>query len=376
MLIYFSVIIFCFLLSTVRLPKYLENSALILIALFLCFGYMTGTDWYSYESYYNNVKLSQEVEETREFGYFLLQTLSIKLGLDFWEFHILIKLLVFLSLINFVRWLKVNIFLFLALFIPTIGLYLFVDCPFRNLIAFGFSLIAFKKLFQNQIMGFLIYTFIAINFHISALFLLLIFFIYKIELKNSIIVITTIIIYSIAFNTEFLITKLYLPLVKIFPEIDERISGYLVNNDFISNTMNLGSYIRLFIILIFIFFKNNSVQGGKYSSYIFNLSIIFLMLYPLGISVKIIQRIALYLSPFFALGIIYLLRSLQIRTNIYILSLFFILFSFWQTYSLVTVDFRYIPYTNYIPYFCKKDFPSMEYRYKYNKTVSPYKHKK
>ena len=100
------------------------------------------------------------------------------------------------------------------------------------------------------------------------------------------------------------------------------------------------------------------------------------MLYPLGISMKIIQRITIYISPFFVLGVIYLLKSLEIKTNRYLMSLFFVVFTFWQTYNMVTVDYRYVPYSNYLHHWVKKDFPSIEYRRNYNKNKSPYKEKK
>jgi len=373
MYIYITIILFCFLLSTVKLPKSIENSALVLIALFLCFGYMTGTDWYNYEKYYYNKSLAEGISKTREFGYFYLQTAIEELGVNFWIFHITIKVLVFYSLIKFIRKFDVNIFLFLALFIPEAGFYLFIDCPFRNLIAFGFCLIAFHKLFENKIYSFFIYVFIAINFHASAMVMLLLFFVYKKDLKTAFVLSATLIIYSLAFNIEFLITSIYTPLIKISPTLGERFKEYLLNTRFISHDFNIGSYIRIMILLILLLFKEKIISEVKNRPYILTFSFILLMLYPLGVSLKILQRFILYLFPFYTLSILYLLKSIQVKTNIYILSLLFVSFSLMQTYKTVSKDYRYVPYTNYLIYSIQNNFPPLEYRHQYNHKNSPYK---
>ncbi|NLO71924.1 MAG: EpsG family protein [Porphyromonadaceae bacterium] len=376
MLIYLSVILFCLILAFFKLPKFVENGALILIAVFLCFGYMTGTDWYNYEIYYNNIDIAEKILKNRESGYLIVQSFFSRIGVDFWVFHIAVKLLVFIALIYFLKIFDVNIFFFLVFFIPFAGFYLFIDCPFRNLIAFGFSLIAFRKLFENKHISFFVFTFLALLFHISALFLIFTYVIYKRDFKVLFIIITTVIIYSLAFNAKFIINKIYLPLIEISPVINARLGGYVVDSRYITDSINLGSFLRLFIILIMVIFKNIIVGESKFRLYIFNLGILYLILYPLGISMKVIQRIIIYISPFFVLGILFLLKSFKIKSNRYLMGLFFVLFTFWQTYSLVTVDYRYVPYSNYLYHWVKKDFPSIEYRRDYNKKKSPYKKKK
>jgi len=334
---------------------------------------MTGTDWYSYEQYYNNNLLAIEVAKIREPGYFYLQTLIRNIGVDFWIFHIAIKLLVFYSLINFIHHFKLNVFLFLAIFIPGIGLNLFIDCPFRTLIAFGICLQAYNKLFENKTLSYFLYVIVAMSFHITAVIMVPIYFVYKKDIKIAFAIIATLLIYTFAFNVHFLVSNIYIPLTKISPMISDRLKSYLINSQFISDKINAGSFIRLFILFILLLFKKKITSGEKIRSYIFNLSILYLIFYPLGISLKVIQRFTLFLFPFYAISIVQLLKSIEIKSNLYILSLFFVLFSLQQTYNTVSADFRYVPYTNYMPYFIKNDFPSIEYRHKYNLKNSPYK---
>jgi hypothetical protein len=357
------------------MPKSVKNTALVLIAVFLCFGYTTGTDWYNYELFYNNVKLSEETAKSREFGYFLLQNFAIKLGFDFWIFHITLKVLVFAALIYFIRYFKVNVFLFLAIFIADIGLYLFIDCPFRNLIALGFSLIAITKLFDNKPVSYFIFVFLAVNFHVSAIIMVLVYFIYKKNIQTLFVLIAAVLIYTISFNIDFLITKIYLPLANASPIIAERLGSYFNDSRFIADKINTGTIIRLFVLFILLLFKQRIIESDdKKALYIYSISILLLLIYPLGISMKILQRFVLFLFPFYTLGILYLLKSLKIKTNLYLIGSFFVLLSFLQTYNTITTDFRYVPYTNYLySHVIKRESPSMEYRYQYNRKHSPYK---
>lgn len=358
-----------------KLPKYIENSALILISLFLCFGYMTGSDWYNYEQYYSNPHFSKELDRI-EIGYLYLQGFFGKLGLNFWIFHITLKVLVFYLIVSFTRWLNINTFLFLAFFIPEIGFYLFIDCPFRNLIAFGISLVALKALFENKKLKFVIYAFIAITFHLSSFFLIIIYFICKKNIKTSIIIITALLVYIIAFNVDSLISNIYIPLTKISPLISEKLKGYFLNSHYISDKFSIGTFVRLIILLFMLLYKKTIISEDNTRKYIYNLSVLFLLIYPFGVTMKIFYRLSLFLVPFYIVSIIYLLTSFKIKTNKYLLYLFVVLLYFKQTYSLITYDSKYIPYTNYISYLIKNDFPNIEYRHQYNFKHSPYKGKK
>ena len=44
----------------------MEIGALVFIAIFLCFSYMAGTDWYNYETYYNHIETANKVLKTRK----------------------------------------------------------------------------------------------------------------------------------------------------------------------------------------------------------------------------------------------------------------------------------------------------------------------
>lgn len=372
MLIYFAVILFCLFLSIFKLPKSIENFALLIIAIFLCCGYMTGSDWYNYEQYYTNPDYSKQLAKL-EFGYVWVQTFFSKIGVDFWLFHIAAKLLVFYALVSFIRSFNVNIFLFLAFFIPEVGFYLFIDCPFRNLIALGFSFIAFKNLFENKTTNFFIFALIAMCFHLSAVIMIVFYFVYKKNIKTLTVLIISFILYVLAFNVDFLMTNIYIPLTKISSLISERLKNYFLDPRYISEKISLGIFIRLFVLLVLLLFKETIISGDKKRQYVYNLSVIFLLIYPFGVTIKIFNRLSLFIVPFYIMCISYLLSSFTVKVNKYLLYTFFILLYLKQTYSLVTYDYKYVPYTNYINYVVKNEYPDIEYRHQYNPKHSSYK---
>jgi hypothetical protein len=206
--------------------------------------------------------------------------------------------------------------------------------------------------------------------------MILVYFIYRKDFKISFVLVLAAVVYTSAFNADFLIKKIYVPLINLIPAIGDRLVGYFFNADFKANSINLGAFIRLFVLFILLLFKQTIVQKGeKYASF-FNLSILLLLIYPLGISMKILQRFPLFLFPVYILGIIYLLKSFEIKMNMYLLTAFFVALSFLQTYNTITADFRYVPYSNYLYHLKKKDLPDIEYRYQYNRKHSPYRNNK
>lgn len=356
-----------------KLPKHVENIGLLIIAVFVCGGYMTGTDWYMYEEFYNNLKFADIAAKNKESSYFLLQTTISNLGVDFWTFHIVIKLLVFYTLIFFVRSFKINVFLFLALFLPEVGLYLFVDCPFRNLISFGIALIAFKKLFEHKLISFFIFVFFASLFHFSALFLVIVYFLYRFNIKIYAVIVLTIALYILAFNVDFLIENIYLPLANKIPVLQDRLKSYFLDSGYIATEINKGTYVRLIILFILLLFKDLIIANDKNKQLVYNLTILFLLIYPFGVTMKIFHRFSIYLIPFYTFSIIYMLKSFSYKVNKYIIYSFFVIWSLMQTYVLVIYDYRYVPYSNYFIHFIKKDLPDIEYRSEFNKKHSPYK---
>ena len=82
-----------YLIPDLRVHKTLIILFQIYICVFLCFGYMCGSDWRSYENMYN----SYSVEDISliEPAYYTCALLCKSIGLSFWPFFITLKVILF-----------------------------------------------------------------------------------------------------------------------------------------------------------------------------------------------------------------------------------------------------------------------------------------
>jgi hypothetical protein len=95
------------------LPLYFDKGQLkkrniviyyIILPLFLCFGYMIGSDWRSYELFYENINSINDITLLgREPGYFILGYFLKLIGFDFWAFSITIKLIGYYIFLEFYK---------------------------------------------------------------------------------------------------------------------------------------------------------------------------------------------------------------------------------------------------------------------------------
>ena len=96
------IIIYCLILffafnKKAENTKIIFNLLLLLLGIFLCFGYMTGSDWRVYEQLYNSLNFSNLLENVKgfEFGYPITQIIFKSLGFSFWPFFIILKIICF-----------------------------------------------------------------------------------------------------------------------------------------------------------------------------------------------------------------------------------------------------------------------------------------
>lgn len=369
MAIYFFVVGLCFFLSKIKRSKCIDIIVMFFLMLFLCGGYMVGTDWKIYErAYYDSNILN---EHDFEIGYNILQLAFSRLGFDFWTFSILFKSLSFIVILYVVKRFPINLYLFLSLFICEIGLYLFIDCPFRNMIAVTISLCAYKYLRENNLKMYYLYVGIASLFHLSALLLLFFPFIIKLNISNIKIVIIFILSYIIAFNINVFFETILNKLFQVSPLLKNALLVYVLNDDFVSFNMNIGSIYRV-LILILLLANRNNLETMKDGQIIFRLSMFFLIIYPFAISLKIFNRFLLYEYVFYFIAVLYSLRLIKKKIIQQVIYTIVLCFAIFKLYTTITADYRYIPYTNYFTYTLIHGEKGIIYREDYNYRYSPY----
>ena len=372
MFVYYFSVLSCFFATFLK-DKKIKTFILIGLELFLCACYMCGTDWRNYEYAYNHSSLATVDQELFELGYSYLQAIFHTIGIDFWLFHIVFKFLVFSSLCYFVRVFKQDVFLFWFLFLPDMGLYLFIDCPFRNLLAAGGFFWAIKFLLNRNAVFFFAITVLLAQIHSSAYFLVIVYLFSNIFVKSKYFIILFVLSNILAYRLDLIVDYILFPLIGVDGYLGERVRNYFMRDEFWSSTVALGTIYRVtsfFIILYNRKFIENSFAYGKY---VFNLSMLFFMIYPFGMSMKMIQRFLFYTMPFFIISIEIIFRDIKLLSMSFQKRMLFMIFFFWgmiKIYQITSYDYRYIPYTNYFEYI--GNHPAYSYRSLYNIQKSPY----
>lgn len=376
MILYFSILSVCLLASFGSITKHqkIERILIVILALFFCLGYMTGSDWRSYETYYSwlNEGISGFLM-VMEPGYHSLAWIFYKLGVSFWPFFIILKLFTFFCLIGFIqKYSDKNRFFVITFFLFIFGLYLFIDNPMRNVIAICISYYSYQYLEDKRWGKFLFVILVAVMFHLSAILLLLICPFYPIKTSN-----TKLVLLFLLFNVfiiisyEFLILKI-IGAFSFIPIIEEKVLHYFIDGSGLENNrlLSLGFIIQ-FIFFLLVLYKRKQIEGLTNGHLIFWGTVCYIFLYRIAAIVPIFYRLQLYMSIFYAIGVVCVLTLLLKKSNKFVYAMFLTCYLFYMTYTLITSSYKYIPYTNYISYMFSPELPFSE-RSEYNHINSPY----
>lgn len=367
----FYILIFFLLL----LPIFFDNGKItkrnsiiyyLVLPLFLCFGYMTGSDWRNYEINYADINSFNDVFNTyNEKGYYFLGYIFKLLGLNFWDYAITIKLIGYYIFLFFYRKYSTDNVFGLIFFFVNFALFLWIDHPARNFCAIAIYLFSFKYIYEKKFFKYLLICLIASIFHLSAIFLIPVYFFNKSYSKNLYLILVSLSV------VLFFISNTFVPYIESLSNtffLFSRFNSY-INELYIGKTMNIFRFLFNVCIVFLAILKKKEIEKYKYGTLIINLSVIYLLIFSLGNINIILFRFNFYYVFPFTILITYLFCILHLLNNkIYKYAI--ILISFLYMHNLTTKDSRYIPYTNYISYIFKEK-PSYYYRIHYNINNSP-----
>lgn len=363
----------CFNASLANSKSY-RNFIIILLAIFFCFGYMTGSDWRSYETYYGWMKSDNDsFLLPLEPGYIIYSFLFARLGIDFWYFFIATKVVLFIAVIcNLKKYANNNFILNLVFFFFFFGLFLFIDNPMRNFIAVALTTISYKYIIDRKFLPFCLLVLLASMFHLSAIMFLFFYFLYPIKIGN-----TKIVIYYILFNILFVLLyqKIIITVFDLFsfiPIVQAKLELYFIGGEELvdNQIFSLGFIIQI-ILFILILWKRKAIEELPYGKLIFWGSISYLFLYRIGLLVDIFYRLQLYFCILYTIGVCAIYKVLYIRNNKIFFISFVLSYLLLVTYITITGSYKYVPYTNYLQFIFDNDL-SFDERAEYNFLNSPY----
>jgi hypothetical protein len=344
------------------------------LMLFLCFGYMTGSDWRGYELLYNELGANKKSNFTKEQGYVIYNLVFNFLRFDFWPFFILTKCICLYISIYFLRkYTAMKLGWGLFMFFCSYAIAYYIDNPMRNLISSVIYLYAYKYIYQKKFLQYSIVVLIAASFHLSVVLIAPIAYFLgtkKIKKRYIYLVIGIIIIVFILFQEFFksLVYNLYF-LSGIF---NLRGINYITpGSQYYQGYFSFGVLARLFLFVIIIQNRKNIAGISKYGELLTNLSIIYIMVYLIALCLPILGRLGMFFYiPYVSCISLLLHNNIIVKHYRYFLILIVVILSYNSMFNRITGDYKYIPYTNYLYYIF--DQPTYQYRSEYNYKYSPY----
>lgn len=378
MIIYIVPIVILYILNLTKTDdKRVVYIVYALLSLFLCCGYMCGSDWPGYEYLYE--KISDEFQPyffiLFEPGYLFMNFVSGQLlGIDFWWFTIAMKFfsftMAFFTMKKFCS--NENFYFALMYFIGFYAYFIYIDAPFRNLIAYGIFFFSMKYIISKDFKKYLICSLITLSIHSTGIFMLLFYFVANAKIRE----LKTYILIYIVFNILFFNATIITFIVSKFGDmtgialLERKAEAYTETAS--QSFFSFGMLMQLGFFILLMFSKEYFEKEVKYGKILFNFAFLYMLMYRLGFSFPILYRIQLYLSIFYSISISYFMSSFTLRSKKCVEFVLF-LFCLIVVKGLVTNTYRYVPYTNYIVYWLSGKELDYSYRQNFQFENSPYR---
>lgn len=331
--------------------------------IFLCLGYMTGSDWRTYEDeYYYGFK-----HRLVEPGYMYLSESLSALGINFLVFEMTAKCLSFLCVICLLNLLipKSAFYFGLALWYASYGLFLYVNCPFRNMIACGFVALGFIFLIKRKIVYYFVFVIVAISIHMSSIIMLIAPFLKFDKIGTKKLVITYIVVFIVmGIGGDVFLKQL---IGDFMPEfLYERMDFYMETST--GSVFSIGTIPRILCLYLIMNYRSR-ITNLEYGNTIFNLAYFYLLVSLIYYVFPMLFRSSLYIGPFYVAGIA-ISSSVAKYNKKTIINVFFVIAT---TITFTTIrSYAYVPYTNIVYNCITNRFYDYNYRYNYNIRKSPY----
>ena len=366
MAIYFVFPVICLIANFVTQTKRKGIPMLVLLSFlcsFLCMGYMTGSDWRTYETEFYAIGMSYN---HFEIGYTVLSTFFAAFDWDFWHFWIFLKVLIFIAICfvsnKFFRnfWLGMGIFLYYAYPI-------FIDDPMRHSLGMAIFWLAVFFFESKRFCLFVLFCALSVLFHKAMIICILLFgmfipisrpiHLFFIWLASMIVFSSTDVILSVTlFIINFTGQSQYL-------EYFSNSEGYYAGGRFLS--IHLVANSLFFLVLLA--HANKLSRLNFHSEMLLRLSLIFIVCLRLSTSVMMLQRFVLVFSPFFCWTLAELSSCFSPKKKaVFVLVLYFFTF-YYMAQKLY--DYRYLPYSNYVISILCEPKQSYEFRSSFNKRL-------
>ena len=348
----------------------------ILLCLFYCFGYMTGSDWRTYEDWYNCLDFNKFYFGYRnEPGYYLYMMLFKKIGVTFWAYFIFTKSLIFIIVYKTIfEYCRESGYLSLMYFLPWFGMYLFIDNPMRNCIAVAIFLLSVRYIIEHKFWKFFGLMLLAASFHFSALVIIL-FYPFLNRRISTWVYVTLFIIINIIFLNRELLIGILAKLFGMIPYVQNKLITYFLFDSMFAQgkLLSFGMIWQTTLFIMILCYRERITEqiGGDKGLFVFNAAMIYFLLVRFSMTIEVFIRIQLYFSVFLSIAVGLVMLSFNYRSRILYVCLLFMVSSY-ICFDRTTSSARYVPYSNIVDNVIRNDYPSYSKRFWYNVKHSPY----
>ena len=366
-MIYLFSYVVCCLLDKVSLKdqqnRLLFRAGIIWIFVFLCFGYMTGSDWRGYELYYNGV---DGVSTYRDLGFVWLVNIARVLIADFWVFNALCKIFFLSSIIFSIKkifmlkpWLAIGFFFTFGL------LFMLIDCPMRYMLALGIYFFSLPLFFRSKYLLFLSTCFLAFFFHVTIVLVYVMTF--ALLLRRRIRKLNRMLILLFYFVCLYLTTNssFFESMYSILYNTDSVFSAmaHSYNKYSVDSWYNLGALKSFVFLLIVLIYRERICRFNEIGNIVYSGAIIYFFVSLFAGGVPTLFRIAIPFAIYLIISFVLLIKSFKRKYNIVSLGIVLVLglILIMDVYS----SWVYMPYSNSIPYILTEHLPYF-YRERYN----------
>lgn len=345
---------------------------IVWLYVFLCFGYMVGSDWDVYElNYTEGFAIYRYLSEP--ISYFLFSVFP-KILPDFWIFCGIAKCIYLYTLIKLLQSLTNKWLSALVLMMPFFLLYMLISNPLRYMMGLCVINVALLLIVKNimgerkirflwaKIVGLVMISFCFQNTCIVFLATLPLVLLYKPISKMNRAVL------FLAFLLMIYLTSDVSVIAGLRDNLNTLLSSELGMKDYSewyeyennSNLLSPGNLFKIFFLLVVLFYRDMVSHNYRNGQFLYGVSIIALFLERIFLLIPTAFRLAIPFDYFYIVFFICCLSFRYVYVKVIILYATFLLCkNIWFSYDM-------IPYSNSIPYIVTKHKPYSE-RLLYNK---------
>lgn len=371
MILYLLFFLICFLIENLKKSKSLSYLFFLFsLYAFLCFGYMTGSDWRGYEMGYDTQDFLR-METTGEVGFIFVTKFVSGFVHDFWLYNGIVKCLYLASLIKFFRCFTSKPYISVALGFANSLLFMLIDCPMRfmmamTLLLFSITLIISERSIRNIVICIILLS-ISVTLHTSmivmVILVILAYFAPLFSKLNPIIIslffMGTLILAGFSNIFNFIFNNI-IPMVG-----DDRFDNYTRKEQSTLMTINTIKYIILFFILLAN--RDSIVKSHKYGIYIYFYASLYFVFFPITYSIPTWFRLNIFYGYFADISFVCVIsnwnkKSLKRKLECGII----ISMTLFMLCRNCYMDYKLTPYSNSIPYIISGKHLPFSYRDSYN----------